>query len=146
MEKVITLELLKKYNAKLVKDIPLLERNTAYTVGDTVKKAGKTLKCVTAGTTKEETLDISSVSVGSTVTDGTVTWTVINPYESITEWKSGNTYTEGQLVLYDGAIYRSIKQNNDTSFSKNNFELAVYDTKIQPITNKFIDVLFEGLQ
>ena len=46
MEKVITLELLKKYNAKLVKDIPLLERNTAYTVGDVVKKAGKTIKCI----------------------------------------------------------------------------------------------------
>ena len=49
-------------------------------------------------------------------------------------------------MLHDGAIYRSIEQNNDTSFSKNNFELAVYDTKIQPITNEFIDTLFEGLQ
>ena len=65
---------------------------------------------------------------------------------NIDQWKAGNTYTEGELVLYDGAIYRSIKQNNDTSFSKNNFELAVYDTKIQPITNEFIDTLFEGLQ
>ena len=146
MEKVITLELLKKYNAKLVKDSPLLERNTAYTVGDVVKESGKTLKCITAGTTKIDTLNLSSASIGSTVTDGTVTWTVINPYESITEWKSGNTYTEGQLVLHDGAIYKSIKQNNNTSFSKNNFELAVYNTKIQPITNEFIDTLFEGLQ
>ena len=146
MEKVITLELLKKYNAKLVKDIPLLERNTAYEVGDIVKKAGKNIKCITAGTTKKDALNLSTASIGSTVTDGTVTWVVINPYESITEWKSGNTYTEGELVLYDGAIYRSIKQNNDTSFSKNNFELAVYDTKIQPITNEFIDTLFERLQ
>ena len=146
MEKVITLELLKKYNAKLVKDIPLLERNTSYTVGDVVKKAGKTIKCITAGTTKKDTLNLSSASIGSTVTDGTVTWTVINPYESITEWKPGNTYTEGELVLHDGAIYKSIKQNNDTSFSKNNFELAVYNTKIQTITNEYIDTLFEGLQ
>lgn len=146
MEKVITLELLKKYNAKLVKDIPLLERNTAYAVGDVVKKAGKTIKCIIAGTTKKDTLNLSTASIGSTLSDGTVTWTVINPYESITEWKSGNTYTEGELVLYDGAIYRSIKQNNDTSFSKNNFELAVYDTKIQSITSEFIDTLFEGLQ
>lgn len=146
MEKVITIELLKKYNAKLVKDIPLLERNTAYAVGDVVKKAGKTIKCITAGTTKKDALNLSTASIGNTISDGTVTWTVINPYESITEWKSGNTYTEGELVLYDGAIYRSIKQNNDTRFSKNNFELAVYDTKIQPITNEFIDTLFEGLQ
>ena len=146
MEKVITLELLKKYNANLVKDIPLLERNTAYKDGDIVKKAGKTIKCITAGTTKKDTLNLYSASIGSTVTDGTVTWTVINPYESITEWKSGNTYTEGELVLHDGAIYKSIKQNNDTSFSKNNFELAIYNTKTQPITNEYIDTLFEGLQ
>ena len=146
MEKVITLELLKKYNVKLVKDIPLLERNTAYAVGDIVKKAGKTIKCITAGTTKKDTLNLSTASIGSTISDGTVTWTVINPYESITEWKSGNTYTEGQLVLYEGAIYKSIKQNNDASFSKNNFELAVYETKMQSITNEFIDILFEGLQ
>ena len=146
MENVITLSLLKKYTAKLSKDIPLLERNTAYAVGDIVKKAGKTIKCITAGTTKKDALNLSTTSIGSTISDGTVTWTVINPYESITEWKSGNAYTEGELVLYDGAIYRSIKQNNDTSFSKNNFELAVYDTKIQPITNEFIDTLFEGLQ
>ena len=145
MEKVITLELLKKYNAKLVKDIPLLERNTAYAVGDVVKKAGKTLKCITAGTTKIDTLNLSTASIGSTITDGTVIWTVINPYESITEWNSRNTYTEGQLVLRNGAIYKSIKQNNDTSFSKNNFELVVYDTKIQSITNEFIDTLFELL-
>lgn len=71
---------------------------------------------------------------------------ITNTYESITEWKSGNTYTKGELVLYDGAIYKCINQNNDTNFSKNNFELAVYDTKIQPITNEFIDTLFEGLQ
>lgn len=144
MEKVVTLGLLKQYNAKLIKDIPLLERNTAYIVGDVTKKAGKTLKCVTAGTTKEETLDLSSVSVGNTITDGTVTWVIINPYASITEWKSGNTYTEGQLVLYNG-IYRCITQNNNPYFSKNNFELVVSNTFIQPISNEFIDTLFQGL-
>lgn len=145
MEKVITLELLKKYNAKLVKDIPLLERNTTYAVGDIVKKAGKTIKCITAGTTKKDTLNLSSASIGSTITDGTVTWTVINPYESMTEWKSGNTYTEGQLVLYDGAIYKCIKQNNDNTFSKANFERVVNDISIQPISNEYIDTLFQGL-
>lgn len=145
MEKVITLELLKKYNAKLVKDLPLLERNTAYTVGDVVKKAGKTIKCIAAGTTKKDTLNLSTASIGSTVTDGTVTWVVINPYESITEWKSGNTYTEGELVLYDGAIYKCIKQNNDNTFSKANFERVVNDISIQPISNEYIDTLFQGL-
>lgn len=145
MEKVVTLGLLKQYNAKLIKDIPLLERNTAYIVGDVTKKAGKTLKCVTAGTTKEETLDLSSVSVGNTITDGTVTWVIINPYIQLSEWKAGSEYSISDIVTYNGAIYRCIKQNNDTSFSRNNFELAVYDTKIQPITNEYIDTLFEGL-
>ena len=146
MEKVVTLGLLKQYNAKLIKDIPLLERNTAYIVGDVTKKAGKTLKCVTAGTTKEETIDLSSVSVGNTITDGTVTWVIINPYIQLSEWKAGSEYSISDIVTYNGAIYRCIKQNNDTSFSRNNFELAVYDTKIQPITNEYIDTLFEGLQ
>ena len=42
MENVITLSLLKKYTAKLSKDIPLLERNTAYNIGDITKKKGFT--------------------------------------------------------------------------------------------------------
>ena len=139
--------LLKVYDKKLKTMASLLQRNYTYSVGDVVTCNGITLKCTQAGTTNTANIaNLYSAEVGDSITDGTVTWTVINPYESITEWKSGNTYTEGQLVLYDGAIYKSIKQNNDTSFSKNNFELVVYDTKIQPITNEFIDTLFEGLQ
>ena len=145
MEKVVTLGLLKQYNAKLIKDIPLLERNTAYVVGDVTKKAGKTLKCVTAGTTKEETLDLSSVSVGNTITDGTVTWVIINPYIQLSEWKASNEYSIGDVVTYDGAIYKCVKQNNDSAFSKGNFELAVNNIFIQPISNEYIDTLFQGL-
>lgn len=145
MEKVITLELLKKYNAKLVKDIPLLERNTTYSVGNIVKKRGIFLRCKTAGTTATAELNLSSTTVGSAITDGSVTWTVINPYIQLSEWKANSEYSIGDVVTYDGAIYKCIKQNNDNTFSKNNFERVVNDILIQPISNEYIDTLFQGL-
>lgn len=145
MEKVITLELLKKYTKKLVKDIPLLERNTSYSVGNIVKKKGIFLRCKTAGTTSTTELNLSSTTVGSTINDGSVAWVVINPYIQLSEWKASNEYTVGDVVTYDGAIYKCIKQNNDSTFSKNNFERVVNDISIQPISNEYIDTLFQGL-
>jgi hypothetical protein len=54
--------------------------STAYTVGNiayhTSLPTGWYLECTTAGTTGSGDLTISSPSVGGTVTDGTVTWTV----------------------------------------------------------------------
>ena len=105
-------------------------KDTRYFVNDVIIYNGTLYRCI-----KEHTSE-------NTFKDDIDNWELLS---NVQEWKSGNTYTEGQLVLHDGAIYRSIKQNNDTSFSKNNFELAVYDTKIQPITNEFIDTLFEGV-
>lgn len=145
MEKAITLELLKKYTKKLAKDIPLLERNTSYSVGTIVKKKGIFLRCKTAGTTATTELNLSSTTVGSTITDGSVTWAVINPYIQLSEWKTSNEYAVGDVVTYDGAIYKCIKQNNDNTFSKNNFERVVNDISIQPISNEYIDTLFQGL-
>lgn len=145
MEKVITLELLKKYTKKLAKDIPLLERNTTYTVGNIVKKKGIFLRCKTAGTTSTAELNLSSAVVGSTITDGSVAWAVINPYIQLSEWKASNEYAVGDVVTYGGAIYKCIKQNNDNTFSKNNFERVVNDISIQPISNEYIDTLFQGL-
>lgn len=145
MEKVITLELLKKYTKKLAKDIPLLERNTTYSVGNIVKKKGIFLRCKTAGTTSTAELNLSSTTVGSTINDGSVAWVVINPYIQLSEWKASNEYSVGDVVIYDGAIYKCIKQNNDNTFSKVNFERVVNDIAIQPISNEYIDTLFQGL-
>ena len=145
MEKVITLEILKKYTKKLAKDIPLLERDTSYSVGNIVMKKGIFLRCKTAGTTATTELNLSTVVVGSAITDGSVTWAVINPYIQLSEWKASSEYTIGDVVTYDGAIYKCINQNNDNTFSKGNFERVVNDISIQPISNEYIDTLFQGL-
>lgn len=145
MEKVITLGLLKKYTKKLSKDIPLLERNTSYSIGNIVKKKGIFLRCKTAGTTATTELNLSSATIGSVITDGSVTWTVINPYIQLPEWKASSEYAVGDVVTYDGAIYKCIKQNNGSTFSKDNFERVVNDISIQPISNEYIDTLFQGL-
>ena len=54
--------------------------NTSYQVGDTVYIKGAGVKyyllCVTAGTTAETDIDMTGVADGSSITDGTVTWTV----------------------------------------------------------------------
>jgi hypothetical protein len=58
----------------------LRQPSTAQSVGDiryhATLPAGWYLECTTAGTTGSGDLTISSPSIGGTVTDGTVTWTV----------------------------------------------------------------------
>lgn len=57
--------------------------NTEYEVGDIAYHAslptGRYLECTTKGTTSSGELTISSPSIGGTVTDGTVVWTVVQP-------------------------------------------------------------------
>lgn len=54
--------------------------NTSYQVGDMVYIKGAGVKyyllCVTAGTTAETDIDMTSVADGSSITDGTVVWTI----------------------------------------------------------------------
>ena len=142
MENVITLSLLKKYTAKLSKDIPLLERNTAYNIGDITKKKGFTLKCKTAGTTDTKELSLSTATEGSILADGTATWVIINPYTILTEWQAGKEYFVGDVVLYNNAMYKCIAQNNDSTFVNTNFEPIGGNIKISSISNEFIDILF----
>ena len=142
MENVITLSLLKKYTAKLSKDIPLLERNTAYNIGDITKKKGFTLKCKTAGTTDTKELNLSTATEGSILADGTATWVIINPYTILTEWQAGKEYFVGDVVLYNNAMYKCIAQNNDSTFVNTNFEPIGGNIKISSISNEFIDILF----
>ena len=142
MENVITLSLLKKYTAKLSKDIPLLERNTAYNIGDITKKKGFTLKCKTAGTTDTKELNLSTATEGSILADGTATWAIINPYTILTEWQAGKEYFVGDVVLYNNAMYKCIAQNNDSTFVNTNFEPIGGNIKISSISNEFIDTLF----
>nr|WP_304098067.1 phage tail protein [Mitsuokella multacida] len=65
----------------LTRAVGLVQRNTAYQKGDILYDTQLLrhdwhLECTTAGTTGSTLLDLSSVALGSTVTDGTVVWTV----------------------------------------------------------------------
>lgn len=56
-------------------------RDTAYSVGDIALCAGSQslqLICTASGTTSSDDLDISSNQIGDSITDGTVTWVVVN--------------------------------------------------------------------
>lgn len=65
----------------LTKAVGLVQRNTAYAQGDILYDTQLArhdwhLECTTAGTTGSTVLDLSSATLGSTITDGTVVWTV----------------------------------------------------------------------
>lgn len=77
---------------------------TAYSLGDYVKPAvsnGYYYKCTTAGTSAG-TAPTWSTTVGATVTDGTVTWTVMGKISLVedTDW----TASAGGITLLDAAV------------------------------------------
>lgn len=77
--------------------------NTAYVVNDVVyvdnnKKVA--LKCTQAGTTSSSELNVSTASIGNTITDGTVKWQVCNRTSDVTSvnGKTGDVVVEGLPV------------------------------------------------
>ena len=74
-------------------------QNTTYNIGDVVYHKSNlkvALNCTTAGTTSNTELDISGVSVGESVEDGSVVWKTVSRSETY------NTYTTfGELKLTD---------------------------------------------
>lgn len=67
----------------LSKACDIIQRNTAYEVGDILHshslKKGLAIKCTVAGITKSTDTDLSHKNVGDTVEDGTSQWVVIAP-------------------------------------------------------------------
>lgn len=68
--------------AAQVGNISIVNRQTQYNTGD-IRVAGTLpsglyLKCTTAGTSAADAPDFSAAEAGNTITDGTVTWTVLS--------------------------------------------------------------------
>lgn len=86
--------------------INLLGRGIAYAVGDMKESESlpswAVLECTTAGTSASTEPSFSSVQVGSTITDGTVTWTVRHRQDGhrINDiWMTSGTFnTDGYLI------------------------------------------------
>ena len=114
--------------------------SAAYVVGDVVyvdnnKKVA--LKCTTAGTTSSSELDVSSKAIGSSVTDGSVVWQVVN---RIGEVQSVNGQTGDVVVgkIVDMSIDgKTITLNMSDGTTKT---LTTQDTGVTParyITAKY---------
>lgn len=94
--------------------------NTTYSAGNVVytdSNLSVALKCVTAGTTSNTELDISTVSVGQSVEDGTVVWQVVSRvsdgipvgfkyFDFVTEIPVGAVGALG--VLYNRELYADL--------------------------------------
>ena len=93
-------------------DISLWQPETNYAVDDIVQtpalSSGLALICTVSGQSGTTEQTYTGVSVGSTVTDGTVTWTVVRPVTS-----AGGTIT-GKIIRSGGTGFAS--RDVDTSF------------------------------
>ena len=83
------------------------QSNTAYNVGQIAYHSslptGWYLKCTIAGTSSNDNLIISSYSVGDTVIDGTITWTIYNEqqnYKIISNQNVSDLNTCTKLGIY----------------------------------------------
>jgi hypothetical protein len=105
--------------SELLRSLPTIQRNKAYTVGvRVIDNNGNRQKCTTAGTSHATTAPAWATTVGTTTTDGTVTWTLVRvipkfhaPVASIsppiypffwhnpvTQWQATTKYAKGETI------------------------------------------------
>ena len=140
--------LLKVYDKKLKTMASLLQRSYTYSVGDVVTCNGITLKCTQAGTTNTANIEnLDSAEVGNSITDGTVTWLVIDPLSTvIKEWQASTKYLVGNFVIKNAILYECITDNTDETFNpakwkaiskdglsawESNKQYSLYDTVVE---------------
>lgn len=116
-EKIISLNNLDRYDKNLKTVAGILQRSTAYALGDVVHKKNIYLKCTTAGTTKATTLDLTNVAKYDIVTDGTVVWTVTSTTgpasgessgAGLEDWQANHNYAVDDIYVYEGEIYKTL--------------------------------------
>lgn len=115
---MINLTRLGDYNDNMLRDAHILKRLTAYAVDDKVNKGLIYLKCTQAGTTASTALSLSGVSVGDTLSDGTVTWKVLSikgvpeggggTGAGLEDWESNHNYAVDDIYVYEGEIYKTL--------------------------------------
>ena len=103
-----------------IKSLPTYRQpSTAYEVGNikyhSALPTGWYLECTTPGTSGSGDLTISSPTIGGTVTDGTVTWTV-RKMES-TEYRS-------RVIVDSAAAHNAIYRGNDLTAYFNSGEMS----------------------
>lgn len=140
LDDLINLERLRNYTDMLRKRLAVLMRNTAYTLGSIVQWEGKFLECEVAGTTGLNLVSLDGKNPGDKITDGTVTWLVIDPFSTgIKDWQASTKYLVGNFVIKNDVLYECITANTDATFNSEKWKAISKDAPSAWASNKYYD-------
>ena len=125
---------LKHYHKKIVeyinKNSSVRQNNHLYNKDDIVRFNDVWIRCVLGGTTASTPPTLTTEEIGTTITDGGVSWEIIGLLYSsnkILDWKPKKGYNKGEMVYYDDILYRAkanITSGTDFTQEQNNWELV----------------------
>ena len=125
---------LKHYHEKIVeyinKNSIVRQNNHLYNKDDIVRFNDVWIRCVLGGTTASTPPTLTTEEIGTTITDGGVSWEIIGLLYSsnkILDWKPKKGYNKGEMVYYDDILYRAkanITSGTDFTQEQNNWELV----------------------
>ena len=125
---------LKHYHKKIVeyinKNSSVRQNNHLYNKDEIVRFNDVWIRCVLGGTTASTPPTLTTEEIGTTITDGGVSWEIIGLLYSsnkILDWKPQKGYNKGEMVYYDDILYRAkanITSGTDFTQEQNNWELV----------------------
>ena len=125
---------LKHYHKKIVeyinKNSSVRQNNHLYNKDEIVRFNDIWIRCVLGGTTASTPPTLTTEEIGTTITDGGVSWEIIGLLYSsnkILDWKPQKGYNKGEMVYYDDILYRAkanITSGTDFTQEQNNWELV----------------------
>ena len=125
---------LKHYHKKIVeyinKNSSVRQNNHLYNKDEIVRFNDVWIRCVLGGTTASTPPTLTTEEIGTTITDGGVSWEIIGLLYSsnkILDWKPKKGYNKGEMVYYDNILYKAkanITSGTDFTQEQNNWELV----------------------
>lgn len=122
------------YHNKIVeyidKNSSVRQNNHLYNKDEIVRFNNVWIKCMLGGTTASTPPTLTTEEIGTTITDGRVSWEIIGLLYSsnkILDWKPQKGYNKGEMVYYDNILYRAkanITSGTDFTQEQNNWELV----------------------
>ena len=122
------------YHNKIVeyidKNSSVRQNNHLYNKDEIVRFNNVWIKCMLGGTTASTPPTLTTEEIGTTITDGGVSWEIIGLLYSsnkILDWKPKKGYNKGEMVYFDDILYRAkanITSGTDFTQEQNNWELV----------------------
>ena len=122
------------YHKKIVeyinKNSSVRQNNHLYNKDEIVRFNNVWIKCMIGGTTASTPPTLTTEEIGTTITDGGVSWEIIGLLYSsnkILDWKPQKGYNKGEMVYYDNILYRAkanITSGTDFTQEQSNWELV----------------------